>query len=104
MDGRTGEAHGVEHRLSPRKGARVKVYFSLGKQPMQRCSTRNLSSGGVFLETRLPLRLNTPVQLLFVLNRGVVIRIYRLSAIVVRLSKDGIGLMFCKRSPASRRA
>ncbi|QKT02486.1 PilZ domain-containing protein [Ectothiorhodospiraceae bacterium 2226] len=59
------------------------------------CRTRDLGLGGAFIGVeRCPLPCKTPVELVFLLRAGSVIRLYRLGARVVRRSEEGLGLVF----------
>lgn len=99
MDRQAKGVQGMEFRGSPRKWAKVQVYLFYKAFPARECRLRNLSSNGAFLETRLPLyAVNSPVQVLFVLRKANVIRLYRIRARVVRVTEDGTGLMFSRQA------
>ncbi|MEK8089302.1 PilZ domain-containing protein [Thermithiobacillus plumbiphilus] len=99
MDRQATGVQRMELRSSPRKWAKVQVYLFYKAFPARQCKLQNLSSNGAFLEARLPLyAVNAPVQVLFVLRKQNVIRLYRIRARVVRVTEDGTGLMFSRQA------
>jgi hypothetical protein len=94
----------MERRNSERKKVTARVYLYVTGQPFRRCIACNLSSGGVFVETRpLSLRRGRKVQLVFALTLDGVIRLRRLPAVVARTSKNGIGMLLQSQLPPRRR-
>ncbi len=88
----------MERRLRPRKPVALGVYLNRpGKQP-RRYLARNLSSSGVFLDAdAIEFPRHVPLQLFFALtgSGSNVIRVHRVSAMVVRSTRGGVGMMFC---------
>jgi hypothetical protein len=84
----------MERRLNTRHRARTSVYIFLPGQRAKLCRARNLSSNGVFIETRnLGLRKGASVQLAFAINLGTVTKLHRRTAVVAHVSRGGTGLM-----------
>jgi hypothetical protein len=84
----------MERRLNERKKIAAIVYLCVAGQRFQRCRACDLSSGGVYVELQpLTLRRGRKVQLVFVLAAGAMIKLHRLQAVVVRVSRDGAGLL-----------
>jgi hypothetical protein len=65
----------------------------LGARPLL-MKARNISVGGMFIETETPLPPDTQVVLAFGLRLQEERPYYRMPATVVRVSPDGIGVMF----------
>lgn len=65
----------------------------VGSRPLL-MKSRDISVGGMFIETRNPLPLDTHVMLAFGLRLQDERPYYRLPATVVRVAPDGIGVMF----------
>jgi hypothetical protein len=89
----------MERRACSRSRVKVTVYVTLPGRRRRCLRAKNLSSRGVFLETkgaRLPT--NIPLQLFFVLpNRcSSVIRVHCISAKAIRLGRGGVGMAFCR--------
>ncbi len=83
-----------ERRRSHRRRARVSIYVTLPGQKRQRCTTENLSAGGVFIRTddrHVPQ--GVTAELVFVIRRGSVARLHRRWAVVTHASHRGAGLM-----------
>ncbi len=60
-----------------------------------RSKVRDISLDGMFVETRsIALHANTPVEVTVRLRKGNTREVYRLRAFVVRVTRDGAGLMF----------
>lgn len=85
----------MERRQNLRKQSVVKVYLSWSGQELQCCRVKNLSATGAFIDVG-PLRIpeDRIIKLVFVLPIESLIKIHRLSAIVVHRSQQGLGLMF----------
>ena len=92
----------MERRLYSRKAAATKVYVFVPGQPARCHSVRDLSKGGVFIDTgpnALPER--TFVQLCFLSRQtSTVTKIYRLPATVVRSTPRGAALAFGRNEVA----
>lgn len=84
----------MERRSKVRKPTAVRVYLSSPGQRIRRCNAKDLSVSGAFVEGEaLGLARGLTVELVFVMERGSVIRIHRVPATVARVSKWGAGLM-----------
>ncbi len=104
----------MERRACSRNRVKVTVYVNLPGRRRRCLRAKNLSSRGVFLETkgtRLPT--NIPLQLFFVLptRSGSVIRVHCISAKAIRVGRGGVGMAFCRSEiprirprPESRKA
>jgi hypothetical protein len=91
----------MERRLNTRHRARTSVYVFLPGQRAKLCRARNLSSTGVFIETRnLGLRKGATVHLAFAINLGTVTKIHRRTAVVAHVSRGGTGLLMESLSAA----
>jgi len=89
----------MERRACSRNRVKVTVYVNLPGRRRRCLKAKNLSSRGVFLETkgaRLPT--NIPLQLFFVLptHAGSVIRVHCISAKAIRIGRGGVGMAFCR--------
>jgi hypothetical protein len=91
----------IEHRLGMREGIqhRVCVY-----RPRKRAifgRSTNVSSSGMYVQTQCSgLPINTKVQLVTVWREFGVFRLHRVDAVVARLDRSGIGLMFADNDPS----
>jgi len=93
----------MERRARPRVEGSVRAYLSLPGQKRQRCTASDVSSHGAFVEMPQDAsRQGAPVQIVFALNRGRVTRLYARSAIIVRVTDSGAGLMFSHHSSSRR--
>ena len=96
----------MERRLSNRKPVDVNVYLSCPGQSLARCMASDISDAGVFLKTSpLGLPRNVRLNLMFALRiRSTnLVRLHRVTAMVVRSESHGVGMMFCQ-SRLSRRS
>ncbi|EDZ66173.1 Type IV pilus assembly protein PilZ [Nitrosococcus oceani AFC27] len=85
----------MERRQNSRRQSAVKVYLSWPGQESQCCRVKNLSATGAFIEVgALRIPEDRIIKLAFVLPINSLIKIHRLSAIVVHRSHQGLGLMF----------
>ena len=86
----------MERRWTERASINVPVDLSYAGKQTGECRTRDIGLGGVFVE--LPDEVNlaeeTPVELTFKLGTGSNLTKHRINARVVRVSKDGVGMMF----------
>jgi hypothetical protein len=81
-------------RGAPRHLARVRVYAVTG-DGVQACSSRNISRGGIFLESDyLGFVPGESIELVFPFEHGQVVRLRRHRAIVVHHGFTGAGLTF----------
>jgi len=79
-----------------RHSASVPVYLSTN-EGYKKCTTRNISRGGVFIETEYRgFYGGDTVELVFVQPQANVARIRRYAAKVVHRAFHGLGLRFCK--------
>ena len=86
----------MEHRCSKRFSQSEKILIHHNALPVAFCKMRNISVGGMFIETGpLTYRKNTPLEVEFVLND----RWFRLPVMVVNQTKEGMGLMFLEPDP-----
>jgi hypothetical protein len=89
----------MEHRWSHRRPLDGEVTLSHPRYGLIRGSVRDISIGGMFVETgRVEFPLNTPVVVSFQLHNGNQSDHYRLHAIVVRASNEGAALMYLDSS------
>ena len=92
-----------ERRLTPRKRTVGSVYVFWSRRSPERCQVLNLSTAGALIDPRqLRIPKGRLIELAFVHHVGAVIKLYRRSAVVIRRSPDGLGLMFVRR-PANLR-
>ena len=89
----------VERRQYHRRhsdGARGYLYAPGGKS--QRCQVRDISRAGIFIETKISLPLALPVELAFTCRyTRQIMKIYRRSAYVARISEDGVVALYFDR-------
>lgn len=86
---------GMERRWGTRKTLEVDVVIDNQPSCLLRGRLNDISIGGLFVKVdTTPLRLNAPVELVMLLESDEGTRVYKLPAIVVRLTADGAGLMF----------
>jgi len=89
----TGEKR--ERRRNPRTPTQVKAYLSRRGHPRYRGHVRDLSAAGAFVATGpVTIPEQHVVEIDLVMHTGVIARIHRRPAIVVRRSEEGIGLKF----------
>ena len=89
----------AERRHYPRRHTEeTQVYLYAYGESLQRCKVRDFSRAGIFIETNTSLSLALPVELAFtcVYTRQIV-KIYRRSAYVARVSEDGVAMLFFDR-------
>ena len=88
----------VERRRHPRwrsEGAQAILYIR--GQSAQRCRVRSVSKVGVFLEVDPSLRLSRGLSIELAFTRQYtqqVIKLYRRSAYITRVSPDGVAVLF----------
>lgn len=85
----------MERRWGLRKAIEVDVVIDNQPASLLRGRIGNVSIGGLFVRTEAKnLRKNAQVELVLMLQQDSGTRIYRMPAMVVRLTQDGAGLMF----------
>ena len=85
----------IEHRLGMREPIERRVCIHRPKSRPIFGHCRDVSSSGMFVRTfRSDLAVNSKVELITVWREGKVFRMHRVKAIVARVGKRGIGLMF----------
>jgi hypothetical protein len=87
-----------DRRHNPRKRTVGSVFLSWAGRRSLHCHVIDLSSAGAFVDVgRLRVPTGAIVELAFVHHAGKVIGLVRRSAVVVRRSPEGLGLMFVWR-------
>lgn len=86
----------MERRQYPRRPIDgVQAYLYVRGERTQRCRIRSLSRAGVFIEIDAILRKGLAIELAFTrLYTAQVIKLYRRSAYVTRVTDDGVALLF----------
>lgn len=86
----------MERRWTERTLINVPVDLSYAGMQSGEYRTRDIGLGGVFVELpkEVTLAEETPVELTFKLGRGDNLTKHRINARVVRVSRDGVGMMF----------
>lgn len=88
----------MEHRLSPRKQLNVPVTVHLA-DASSHCLSHDVNADGIFVRGPLPcIRVNTPVKLTIGDLGDSALAAFK--AMVVRIDRDGVGLMFDKTESA----
>ena len=86
----------MERRWTERTSINVPVDLAYAGIQTEECRTRDIGLGGVFVE--LPKEVNlaadTPVELTFKLGTAPQLTKHRINARVVRVTGDGVGMMF----------
>ena len=86
----------MERRWTERTSMNIPVDLAYAGEQTEECRTRDIGLGGVFVE--LPKDVNiaseTPVELTFKLGASPNLTKHRINARVVRVTEDGIGMMF----------
>jgi PilZ domain len=86
----------MERRWTERTSINVPVDLSYAGVQTEECRTRDIGLGGVFVE--LPKEVNlaaeTSVELTFKLGAAPQLTKHRINARVVRVTEDGVGMMF----------
>lgn len=87
-----------ERRTAPRVHIRAAVTVAEGERRL--CGwVRNLSVGGLFVETGAPLEINTEVRVEMLLREGYAVRRLRAPAWVAWVGAGGMGLQFDVLAP-----
>lgn len=91
----------IKRRIVKRHPAEVRVYLSTS-EGYKKCRTRNISRGGVFVETDFRGYFGgDSVELVFVQPQGDITRMRRYVARVVHRAFHGLGLKFSKPEAAA---
>lgn len=89
----------MEHRWGRRLPLDTNVTLNSRPAGRSRGRLRNISSGGAFVHTHLPLTTHAPVELVMASGFEGATRIHRFDAVVSRIEQDGVGLMFVRFNP-----
>lgn len=96
----------MERRSCNRKSSEVSVYLIDGNpNGVSRCIATDISANGMFLKTDpLYIPRKKCVKLMFALrvNASNIVRLRRVTAIVMHSKKDGVGMRFCVRRKYSK--
>lgn len=85
----------TSRRIVKRHPTNVPVYLKTD-EGLTACRTRNISRGGVFIETDVRgLRAGEMVELVFPFTQGSVTKLRRFTAIVIHQGFYGLGVRFC---------
>jgi hypothetical protein len=88
----------IEHRLGMRESIERRVCIYRPKQRAIFGHCENISSSGMWVRSfRTDLAVNAKVQLVTVWREGKIFRIHRVHAVVARVGRKGIGLMFAEQ-------
>lgn len=99
-----GAANTVEQRWSQRRSVALGVDIYRNEALLNKCQSRDVGLGGVFLDLEQgSLQQHQDVELFFTLGENSETR-HKLKARVVRVSDDGVGLMFRDFDTGSFRA
>ena len=88
----------MERRTCARKTVEVSVYLSDSGRRVSRCTATDISASGIFLKTNpLFVPRHKRLNLMFALpyNSSNLVRLLRITAVVIRTDKDGVGMRFC---------
>src|SRR5690554_764782 len=89
-----GDVAHMERRWGIRKSVDVEVVIDCQRRGLLRGRLGNVSVGGLFVRTEPSvLTRNTHVEVVLMLQHADGTRVYRMPALVVRLSPNGVGLM-----------
>ena len=82
---------------------RVLVYYR--GMRVHRCDASDVSLRGVFLRSpSFPVNIGAKLSLVFVFQQGNVVQTYRKNAIIVRMSREGVGVSFLSRGNRANRS
>jgi len=86
----------MERRWTERTPINVAVDVAYAGKQAGEYRTRDIGLGGVFVELpeETDIAAETPVELIFKLGSGVYLTKHRINARVVRVTSDGLGMMF----------
>ena len=98
-----GALKNQERRITQRKGSPANLHVYCPQLNISRCQPANLSTRGAFLEY-VPEHayVGRRVQLVFSVAEPKTVRLIRVWAIVVHLSKEGIGFGFTHKYRSNR--
>jgi len=88
----------MERRSCARKPVEVSVYLSDSERAVSRCTATDMSASGIFLKTNpLFVPRHKILNLMFALrnNSSNLVRLRRITAVVIRAEMDGVGMRFC---------
>ena len=90
----------MEHRWGRRIPLDTNITLNCRSAGRSRARLRDISSGGAFVQTPLPLPVHARVELVLA-NSGIegTTRLHRFEAIVSRIADTGVGLMFVQFNP-----
>jgi hypothetical protein len=88
----------MEHRWSDRCPADLAVTLAYRPLGLIRGQLQDLSGGGAYISTRIPLVPHTPVELVVPHDERDATRLLRVPAVVTRSDAEGAGLMFTQLS------
>lgn len=90
----------MEHRWGRRMPLDTNITINCRPAGRSRGRLRDISSGGAFVQTHLPLGLHARVELVLAAS-GIegATRLHRFEAIVSRVGQSGVGLMFVQFNP-----
>jgi hypothetical protein len=90
----------MEHRWNTRKNANLRLMCYLNSSDVIPAKVRNMSLSGMFIETGpVFLSRNDRVDIAFSLPNADESAVYRLTALTIHSSREGIGVMFCDMNP-----
>jgi hypothetical protein len=92
----------ADRRHYPRRHTgEAQVYLYAQGKSLQRCKVYDISRVGMFVETSIALPLALPVELAFTcLYTHHIVRMYRRSGYVARVSENGVAVLFFDKSAA----
>ena len=93
----------MEHRLEKRVNAELSILLYNYGVPVAIGKTKNISSSGVFVETRYkPDKEDRNIEIAFVARDDVDTQFYRVNTQIVYRTQDGFGLMIDNFDPLVR--
>jgi hypothetical protein len=89
----------TDRRHFPRRHTgEAQVYLYASGENVQRCKVYDISRAGMFVETTASLPLDLTIELAFTcLYTRHIVRMYRRSGYVARISENGIAVLFIDR-------
>jgi hypothetical protein len=88
-----GQTH-LEHRWGERFRCKALVHLSTGTGTSSTGRVRDISSSGAFFETAVEFPVNAPLDLVMLGNESATHAV-NMTATVVRVDRDGIGVEWC---------
>ena len=89
----------MEHRWGRRIAVNIGVTLDCRPAGRLRGRLRDLSSGGAFVQTPMPLAPNARVEMVFTSRHDGTAQIHRFETVVSRVTAHGVGLMFLHYDP-----